>query len=196
LFDCTAHLFFPKVATPHKFLSDPDGDPEVIGGLKAFEIVDIIAVIHLIRMPVKEAGRMKSALTHLEQMLALSKETWKFILAETDDDHEWLPNPKQTGVMALPIRKEMIDSWLEFVDEGEALLSGKRLVPFWRGNGERGINLRRVFTEPRTLDLVLWVQGTAATPYLEKGTLTRKEVWGRLQRVFGGDFIGFAVWFN
>jgi len=196
LFDCTAHLFFPKVETPHKFLSDPDGDPEVIGGLKAFEIVDIIAVIHLIRMPVKEAGRMKSALTHLEQMLALSKETWKFILAETDDDHEWLPNPKQTGVMALPIRKEMIDSWLEFVDEGEALLSGKRLVPFWRGNGERGINLRRVFTEPRTLDLVLWVQGTAATPYLEKGTPTRKEVWGQLQRVFGGDFIGFAVWFN
>jgi hypothetical protein len=90
----------------------------------------------------------------------------------------------------------MVDSWLEFVEEAEALLAGKRLVPFWRGKEKRGINLRRVFTEPRSLDLVLWIQGTAAAPYLEKGPLTKPAVWQRLQRVFGGEFIGFAIWFN
>jgi hypothetical protein len=196
LFDCTAHVFFAKVETPHKFLAalpDDEGGLLDIGG---FNIADLIAFVHLVRMPVKEPERMKSALAHLERMLALSKESWKFILAETDDDHEWLPNPKQKGVSGIPVRQEMVDSWLDFVGEAEALLAGKRLVPFWRGNEKRGVNLRRVFTEPRTLDLVLWVQGTAATPYLEEGPLTKPEVWDRLQRVFGGELIGFAVWFN
>jgi hypothetical protein len=196
LFDCTAHIFFAKVQTPHKFLAalpDDEGGPLDIEG---FNIADVIAFVHLIRMPVKEPDRMKAALTHLERMLALSKESWKYILAEGDDDHEWLPNPKQKGVLGIPIRREMIDSWLEAVDESEAILAGKRLVPFWRGTEKRGVNLRRVFTEPRALDLVLWVQGTAATPYLEEGTLTKPEVWQRLLRVFGGEFIGFALWFN
>ena len=196
LFDSTAHVFFAKVQTPHTFLAtlpDDEGGALDIGG---FNIADLIAFVHLLRMPVKEPDRMKAALGHLERMLALSKESWKYILAERDDDHEWLPNPNQKGVLGIPIRREMIDSWLEAVDESEALLSGKRLVPFWRGTEKRGVNLRRVFTEPRALDLVLWVQGTAATPYLEEGTLTKPEVWERLLRVFGGEFIGFALWFN
>ena len=55
---------------------------------------------------------------------------------------------------------------------------------------------RRVFTEPREFDLILWIQGTAAAPYLERGERTTPEVWDRLRRVFGGEFIGFALWFN
>ncbi|MFO0809943.1 MAG: hypothetical protein U0746_15080 [Gemmataceae bacterium] len=196
LFDCTAHLFFGKPRTHHTFLTalpEREAGPFNIEGLN---IVDLIAFVHLIRLPVKETDRMKSALTHLERMLALSKESWKYILAEKDDDHEWLPNPNQKGVLGVPIRREMIDRWLGAVDEAEAVLAGKRLVPFWRGTEKRGINLRRVFTEPRALDLVLWVQGTAATPYLEEGPLTQPAVWDQLLRVFGGDFIGFAAWFN
>ena len=52
------------------------------------------------------------------------------------------------------------------------------------------MNLRRVFTEPREMDPILWVQGTAAAPYLEAGTVTKPEVWTRLLRVFRGEFIG------
>ena len=69
-------------------------------------------------------------------------------------------------------------------------------MPFWRTDDGRGINLRRVFTEPRAFDLVLWVQGTAAHPYLEKGPLSTPEVWARFNRLFQGEFIGFALWFN
>jgi hypothetical protein len=94
------------------------------------------------------------------------------------------------------VRQPIIAGWLEFVEEVEAILAGKRLIPLWRGQEERGINLRRVFTEPRAFDLILWVQGTAATPYLEKGPLTKPEVWQRLQTLFGGDLLGFAIWFN
>lgn len=195
VFDCTAHIFFPKVETPHAFLTQPERSPywDVGDGV---DIIDVISLIHVIRMPVHEPKRMQSALAHLEQMLTLSKENWDRILAEQDDDHEWIPNPRQTGAFGVPIRQEMIESWLEFIKETEAILAGERLVPFWRGQEERGVNLRKVFTEPRAFDLVLWVQGTAATPYLEEGRLTRPEVWDRLTRVFQGEFVGFALWFN
>jgi hypothetical protein len=51
------------------------------------------------------------------------------------------------------LRKNSIEEkgWLEFLDEAKALLKGEKLIPFWRKGEERGINLRRVFTEPRTL---------------------------------------------
>jgi hypothetical protein len=129
-------------------------------------------------------------------MIVLSRESWKFILAETDDDHEWIPNPKQHAVIGVGVPQEMVDGWLGFLDEAEKLLNGKSLIPFWRGHETRGINIKRVFTEPREFDLVLWVQGTAAVPYLEAGSVTDKRVWERLQRVFRGEFIGFALWFN
>ena len=159
-------------------------------------ISDLIALIHLIRLPVKEPERMVNCLHHLEQTLALSRETWKYIRAETDDDHEWLPNPRQTGALGVPVSQAMIDRWLNLVDESETLLAGKRLVPFWRKGETRGVNLRKVFTNPGPLDLVLWIQGTAATPYLETGELTRPETWRGLIQVFQGQFIGFALWFN
>src|SRR5262249_24971523 len=50
LFDCAAHLFFPKTESPHDFL---------VNGKRIFEmggmdIADVIAFIHLMRLPVKE----------------------------------------------------------------------------------------------------------------------------------------------
>ena len=69
-----------------------------------------------------------------------------------------------------------------------------------RGTEKRGVNLRRVFTEPRTFDPILWFQGTAATPYLEKGKVTRladRRLLERINKTFGGrNFVGFAFWFN
>ena len=90
----------------------------------------------------------------------------------------------------------MVAGWHDFLNEAEALLLGEKLVPFWRGDGAKGVNLKRAFDEPRTFDLVLWIQGTAAQPYLEDGQLTTKETWVRLQGVFRGEFIGFALWLN
>jgi uncharacterized protein (TIGR03000 family) len=140
----------------------------------------------------KEPERMKAALSHLENVLVLSKESWKFILAETDDDHEWIPNPKQRGALGIRVTQPMVDSWLQFVDEAQAILAGKRLIPSWHNGDKRGINLRRVFLEPRSLDL----STDATAPYLEEGPLTRPAVWNQLQRVFGGDLLNFAIWFN
>ncbi len=191
LFEHTGQVFFTRVETPYKFLlAKPNGENEFWASLP-----DMIAVIHLLRLPVIEPARMQAALGHLQQMLAMSREMWKFALAETDDDHEWIPNPKQKSVVGIAVSQQMVDGWLGFLDEADALLAGKRLIPFWR-NSEKGVNLRRVFTQPRTFDAVLWFQGTAAVPYLEEGHKTRPDVWERLWRAFEGDLFLFAAWFN
>jgi uncharacterized protein (TIGR03000 family) len=178
LFDIFGHAFFTKVKTVQTLRQED------------------ILLLYNPKLPLKEPKRMKAALNHLEQVMALGKESWKFILAETDDDHEWIPNPKQRGALGIRVSQPMVDSWLAFVDEVEALLAGKRLIPSWRGGDQRGINLRRVFLEPRPLDLGGWIDGTVANPYLEEGPLTRPAVWNQLQRVFGGDLLNFAIWFN
>lgn len=193
LFDSTAHLFFEKVDSPYPFLNEGKRVFD-LGG--SFDLIDIISFFHLIRMPVKEPQRMQVVLSHLQTVLKLSGEMWEQVLAETDDDHEWIPNPSQQGELGIAVTDEMVDQWLLAVKEGNEVLNGKRLIPFWRGAGNRGVNLRRVFTEPTAFDLVLWTQGTAAAPYLEEGELTKPEVWRQLQEIFGARFVIFALWFN
>jgi len=56
-----------------------------------------------------------------------------------------------------------------------------------------GVNLRRVFTEPREFDLVLWVQGTAAVPYLEAGEVTTPRS-GRGSSASSGASSSLRIW--
>ena len=194
-FDKTAQLFFKNPDSAFSFLRRAIAKEKF--SWDSVDIVDAIAFIHLFRFEVKEPKRMKSALTHLEAVIQQSRLCWRYVEAEKDDDHEWIPNAKQTSVIpGIRVTAEMIAGWKEFLNEAEAILKGKKLVPHWRVKGGRGINLRKVFTEPRKFDLVLWIQGSAAKPYLERGTLTDKEFWRRMQRLFRGNFIGFAIWFN
>jgi hypothetical protein len=161
------------------------------------DIADAIAGIHLARFPVKEPARMKAAHQHLTQVISLSRESWAAIKAEKDNDCEWIPNSTQGSVIPnVRVSAEMIVGWQRFLDEADALLQGKKLVPHWRFKPEYGINLRRVFEEPREFDLVLWAHGAAAVPYAEKGTTTSPETWLQFQQMFRGQFIGFALWFN
>jgi hypothetical protein len=194
LFHATAHMFFKNVETPHAFLNEGVKVADFGAGV---DIVDAIAFVHLLNLPVNEPQRMTAGLEHLRAMLDQSRKSWDLILAETDDDREWIPSPRQSTVLPnTRVTDEMVKTWMTFLDEAQAVLDGKKLIPFWRSRDGRGVNLRRVFTEPTRFDLVLWVQGTAATPYLEEGELTTPQTWRQFQRVFAGDFFTFAVWFN
>ncbi len=193
-FDCAAHIFFQKVDSPYKFL-DTGKRVHTIG--RDLDIVDVVAMFHLIRWKVSEKERMALALHHFESVVSESRVSWKFIMAETDDDHEWIPNPKQTGVMpGMGVTEEMVKSWGGVQDEIEKILQGKLLIPFWRGDGTQGVNVRKAFLEPRDLDLVLWIQGPAAAPFLEKGEMSKGQTWNSLRSAFGSNFPGFAIWFN
>jgi hypothetical protein len=161
------------------------------------EIFDLIAFVHLLDFELEDPSRLKSAHEHLLAVIDLSRSSWKLILAEADNDHEWIPGPTQTSVIpSLSFNQEQVGAWQEFLDEVEAILQGKKLVPFWRQGFTEGVNLKRVFLDPRPFDLVLWVQGTAAFPYLETGEQTSPEIWQRLQRIFRGEFVGIAIWVN
>jgi hypothetical protein len=201
MFDCTAHLFFEKVGTPHQFLLEEERNFDRFAWWDRALMSDIIAFIHLMRFRMKEPERMQASLAHLEATVTQAREMWKHYDAETDDDNEWIPNVRQTGVLRVRLTPEMIAGWLRTVDEAEQVLLGNKLIPFWRGNNaKRGVNLRRVFTQPRDIDPILWVQGTAAAPYLEEGPITEfanPRTLRQINDTFGGiNFFGFAFWFN
>ncbi|QDV79509.1 hypothetical protein [Botrimarina mediterranea] len=199
MFDHTAQLVFPKSELKHDFLThDTPGADERQQRSKRwqYQFADAIAMIHLVDWPLAEPERLKRAHGHLLLMVETSRDSWRSILAETDNDHEWIPGPEQQSVLPRgALSQEQIDAWQTFLDEAESLLEGEKLAPFWR-ESDQGVNLRRVFYEPTQLDLVLWVQGSAAAPYLEEGPKTEEETWMMLQRVFRGNFIGFAFWIN
>ena len=194
LFERTGHILFAKIDGPYDFLTTANGLWNIGSDV---DIVDAIAFVHLLNFPVEEPARMRTALVHLEEVVRLSRQNWTAILAETDDRNEWVPGPKQTGVIpGVRVNKEMVTAWRELLDEAEAILQGKHFVPHPRLSDGRGIDLRRVYTHPTDFDLVLWVQGTAAAPYLKKGEITTPAKWRRLQQVFRGNLLGFAIWFN
>lgn len=196
LFERTGHLFFTKVESPYDFLTK--GKHIRSFGRGDVEILDLVALVHLISCEVVEKEKMGQALTHLQAVIDQSRESWRHIMAETDNNHEWLPNPQQTGVMPnARVTEAMVASWSEIMNESERILRGELLIPFWRGSeANRGINVRQIFLQPRKFDLVLWIQGTDAAPYVESGTVTKGAKWTALRREFGGHFPGFALWFN
>lgn len=191
LHDRTAQFFFPAAQVKY---------PVVLARGENWwdSIADAIAFIHMIQLPVSDAERMKASHAHLLEVVAQSRLSWAAIKAETDDDREWIPNSNQTNaaIPGVTISREMIGEWHAVLDEAEAILQGKKLIPYWRPGDNRDLNLKRVFFEPQTFDLVLWIQGSAAVPYLEEGPSTSPVMWNRVQRVFGGQLGMFAIWFN
>src|SRR5690606_37285568 len=115
------------------------------------QIADVITAIHLMDCEVIEPQRMAAAREHLLAMAALSGKSWDAIVAETDNDAEWLPNANQQSVVGVAVTDEMIETWRHVMSELTALLEGKTRIPFWR-QGNEGVNLKRVFTDPRRFD--------------------------------------------
>ena len=216
LFERTGHLYFHNVDSPYPWL----GLPARGGWFDSGSMFDLVAALHLINQPLRDANRMADAHAHLLQVIELSRLNWASIRAETDNANEWLPGPGQTGVIGVDINEEQVASWLAMLDETEKILKGELLLPFWRGAGEvlldedgdwredadtievgrihprLGVNMKKVFMEPTDFDLLLWIQGTAAAPYLEEGPRTQGRFWNRMNEAFGRNFPGFAVWIN
>ncbi len=192
LFDHTAHLYFSEPDTPYPFLAELE-----TGGGMAPMVLDAVAMIHLIDLPVVEPARRERMVERLHTVIEQSRSSWQRIRDEEDDDREWVPGPDQTGVIpGAAVSETMVEAWHDFLSEAESILAGETLVPFWRGQRPVGINLRRALLESERFDLVLWVQGTGAAPYFEDGPITDAAFWRQLRDAFNGRFLGFALWFN
>jgi hypothetical protein len=195
-FERTAGLFYPRIVPP------PFGaNPHLVGRRDGFlgdtgQIAYFIVLIHEIRWPLKEPTRLQAAHAHLKQVVAMSRASWKSILAETGDDREWIPGPQQRNgvVTSMPVDQAQVDAWLRVLDDFDAALDGRKLVPHWRFS--EGFNLKRVFLEPHDFDLVLWIAGYSAVPYLEDGPTLSMSEWNQWNQAFNGNFLGYAFWFN
>jgi hypothetical protein len=194
LFDRTGQLFFKRAESPYPFL---------LSGKRVFDadgmdLADVVAFVHLMHLPLREPLRLLEVRRHLKAMTDCSRKSWHLILAETDDDHEWIPNPRQHSVVPhVRVTREMVDAWLKFLDQADDILDGKLLIPFWRGDGTQGVNLAKLFfTDPQPFDPILWIQGTGVAPALQRGPLATRDVYGNLERVFSGDVFAFGAWFN
>jgi hypothetical protein len=94
----------------------------------------------------------------------------------------------------LPASDATIDGWLAVMKEFELVLDGEKLLPHWRF--DRGLNVKRLFTESKNFDLVLLLAGPDAVPYLEDGPISTTADWDNLTSVFRGNFLGYAIWYN
>ena len=198
--DGSFHMLVPRSKLPlQDILVPPPSDTG--GGIFSSEwrIADFISMVHLVNWPVVEPERRKAARRELLEMIRLSREDWKAIRAETDNDREWLPGPQQKGenpLTGLEVGEEQVRAWLSALTMAEDLLEGRVLLPHFRITG-KGINMKRFFDEPKPFDLVLSITGPGIAPYLESGKILSSDDFDQIQRQFGGaGFLTFALWFN
>jgi hypothetical protein len=82
-----------------------------------------------------DPGRIKALRGHLIAGLEMSNASRKSILAETDDDREWIPSPSQKSrALTLPMTKELFATW-------DTIVNG--LLRICRG--EEGLDITSVF---------------------------------------------------
>lgn len=152
------------------------------------------------QLDVLEGRRLERFRQHMIDVVRLNHETWKYIRAETDDDHEWLPNANQErGVLGLPVKDEMIDAWLAMMDEFKALLDGERAMfkSFWGRNG-KGLNLKALLEDPPAgfqvdLEFLKKLPDQYYSDEKEFDVAVCFRVFVMMQNTTG---VGYAAWFN
>lgn len=198
-FDQSFQMLFPRARLPMQDMLVPLDNNNGSIFSSEWRIADFISFVHLINWQVVEPERSKAARAELLEMIRLSREDWKAIRAETDNDREWLPGPQQTGanlLTGMEVTEEQVQAWHAALQMAEDLLEGRKLLPHFRF-ADKGINMKKFFEEPQTFDLVLSLTGPGVVPYLEKGDILSSDEWWALQNEFGSTgFMTFAIWAN
>jgi hypothetical protein len=157
---------------------------------------------------IRDGARLGRFRKHMLTVCELNRETWKFIRAETDDDHEWLPHAKQKSVLGLPVTEERINNWLEMVGRLEGLLNGERLIPsdlisiIGIDTKKHGLNFQKLLDDPPASisQKKLTDEGIDAK-YLEpegkKKEFGLTEIFATYDLIAGGPLgFAYAAWFN
>lgn len=187
------HRLFPRAGFPMQDYAR--------GGTLVFEpetdtgIADIVAAIHSISWPVIEPDRLKGVLARMKTVVAYSRQNWDAILAETDDNHELLPSPKQTSIDPdVSITDEKVAAWRATLDEADKILDGELHIPHWRFR--QGFDLKAYLETATRTDLVMILTGAGAVPFLRDGPVASAADFRAIQAAFGNEWLGYAFWFN
>ncbi len=143
-----------------------------------------------------DAARATAAKGHFLAMIADNRRFWAAVATETDNALEWIPNDKQTSALGITLPPGTGDTWLGVLADGEALLQGRLLIPYWRGAAGQGLNLARMFDDPAPMSITGWFQGWAAVPYLEKGPVIDGASLSQFEALMGGDAGLMMVFLN
>lgn len=187
------HRIFPKAGLPMQEFSSGGVlflDPESDTG-----IADLIAAIHNLNFKVIEPQRLARVLGRLKEVTALSRQNWKAILAETDDNRELVPSPTQTSMVpGAEVNAKMVAAWLATLDTADQILDGKLLVPHWRF--KQGFDLKAYFETATRTDLVMLLTGQGAQEFLRDGPVADAKSFAEANAIFGDNLWGYAFWFN
>jgi hypothetical protein len=167
-----------------------------MGGGSSMDAVDYFAIILATLNQTPNKDRMASAQSHLLAMVTDNRRFWSEVVLETDNANEWLPNDAQKSSLGIELPPGTGPMWLGVLSDIEALVKGDKLVPYWRIEGPAGVNVGRMFTDPRPIDLAAWIQGEGAVPYLETGDLISMQNWSAFEQMMSGQAMLFTLFLN
>ena len=122
-------------------------------GSDGLDELDVIAIVIAALQQTPDATRMSSAQAHFLSMIADNRRFWAVVVKEIDNDAEWLPNDNQQSALGVRLPPGTGAVWLSVLDDAEGLLNGTKLAPYWRQQGAAGVNIAKVFSDPRPADL-------------------------------------------
>lgn len=192
LVDAYFHRLFPKSRLP---MQDASNGTLAVDPQTDASIADVVAAIHTLDFPVIDKERLAGVRDRLLSITALSRKNWGAILAETDDDHELVPSPRQTPLSKdAKVNEATVKAWMATLDTADQILNGELLVPHWRF--KQGFDLKAYFETATETDFVMILTGLGAVPFLKDGPVASAESFAEANKVFGDQWLGYAFWFN
>lgn len=143
-----------------------------------------------------DIGHVQSARHSWLAMIAANRRFWAAVEAETDNDREWIPNERQHSALGVVLAPGTAAAWLTVLDEAEAVLQGRLLLPHPMLPEGVGINLASWFDAPGPVDALAWVQGVGALPFAARGPQITALSWQRFTALAQGRAGALALWFN
>lgn len=176
------------------------GRPAVVPGaglgMDLGEYADLAAMVAIAIEGPLDPARTRAARDHLLATVEDNRRFWTLVAREADDDREWIPNKRQTSATGLPFPPDTGPVWLSVLAEGEAVLRGELLIPFWRLGPGAGVDLGALLEDPPVLDLAGLVQGSTLLPYLREGPLASGRSLTLFAALVGGDSPLYMVMLN
>lgn len=75
-------------------------------------------------------------------------------------------------------------------------MDGRLLIPHPLVSPDVGISLKSYVEGPGPIDLIDWIHGIGAAPYVDRGPTITGQRWAAVNRLTGGNAGGLALFFN
>ena len=124
-----------------------------------------------VRIQLIDKGRVQRARERILAGVAFAERCRQEYLAETDDDREWVPNPRQHGAMPLPVDEALYTRWAEVLGDVRKLLTSEEGISLREAGAvlvtrpsfpDAYLDVGRMLDDPQ--DIVLSIHGDLESP--------------------------------